>query len=101
MNIDRFHQILNQQLPILHEDMLLLKELKNKFPYSQLFTILYLTGLHESKNISFEEELQKNAFRITDREKLFSIIHFPERKFNIEQENDCCNRTYSRASPRK
>jgi hypothetical protein len=56
-------------------DSSLLKDLSEKYPYAQVFPILYLKSLSLQNNIHFEEELKKYAFRITDRAKLFDLIH--------------------------
>jgi hypothetical protein len=51
-----------------------LKELTEKYPYAQLFSILYLKALSVHNDIHFDEELEKHAFRITDRAQLFRLI---------------------------
>ena len=56
------------------EDLLPLKDLSTKYPYTQLFSILYLKGLSISGDIQFEDELNKNAYRICDRVHLFELI---------------------------
>lgn len=55
-----------------------LRELANKYPYAQLFTILYLKALSISNSFSFETELNKYAYKVTDRAKLYEIIHNKE-----------------------
>lgn len=52
-----------------------LRSLTAKYPYAQLFSILYLKALSHLRDIRFEENLQSHAFRITDRKKLFHLIH--------------------------
>lgn len=52
-----------------------LKMLADKYPYAQLFAILYLKALSDSKSFEFEEALNKYAYRVTDRMKLYEIIH--------------------------
>lgn len=52
-----------------------LKTLADKYPYAQLFTILYLKALSDSRSFEFEEALNKYAYRVTDRMKLYEIIH--------------------------
>jgi hypothetical protein len=58
------------------EDIQDLKLLCDKFPYSQVFPMLYLKALAQNKHILFEEELEKYAFRITNRAQLYELIHF-------------------------
>lgn len=57
------------------EELTSLKELTEKYPYAQLFSILYLKALSLHNDIHFEDELTKHAFRITDRAQLFELIN--------------------------
>ena len=57
-----------------------LKKLSEKHPYSQTFSILYLNGLAANNDVSFDEELEKHAYKIFDRANLFNSIH------NIDKE---------------
>ncbi|MBI1835989.1 MAG: hypothetical protein HYR91_01860 [Flavobacteriia bacterium] len=50
------------------------KELAEKYPYTQIFSILYLKSLAHNNDIRFDEELQKHAYRINDRVRLHEII---------------------------
>lgn len=52
-----------------------LRLLAEKYPYTQLFSILYLKALSNQRDIRFEETLKAHAFRITDRKKLYQLIH--------------------------
>ena len=56
------------------EDLVHLQELTEKYPYAQLFSILYLKALSTHNDIRFEDELQKHAYRITDRAELYRLI---------------------------
>lgn len=51
------------------------KELTEKYPYAQVFSILYLKALSDQNDIGFDEALQKHAYKITDRMKLYDLIH--------------------------
>ncbi len=51
-----------------------LKLLAEKYPYTQLFSILYLQSLKQAGDVHFEDELKKHSFRITDRAQLFQLI---------------------------
>lgn len=51
-----------------------LKLLADKYPYTQLFSILYLQSLKQAGDVHFEDELKKHSFRITDRTQLFNLI---------------------------
>lgn len=52
-----------------------LKELTEKYPYAQVFSILYLKALSNQSDIHFDEELNRHAYRISDRMKLYDLIH--------------------------
>lgn len=57
------------------EDLVFLSELAEKNPSTQIYSILYLKGLGDAKDIRFEEELQKHSYRIGNRSQLFRLIH--------------------------
>ncbi len=66
-----------------------LKELTVKYPYAQIFSILYLKALSDSSNVYFEEELKVYSYRISDRGQLYALIHEysePESSFKEEIE---------------
>lgn len=52
-----------------------LRQLCTTYPYAQIFPILYLKGLAQTKDIRFEDELQRLAFSISDRTMLYSLVH--------------------------
>ena len=63
-----------------------LKELTQKYPYSQVFSILYLKALANENSFNFEEELPFHAYKISDRNKLFELIHTIEfNENNVEE----------------
>ncbi len=55
-------------------DALVLKALAEKYPYTQLFSILYLQALKRGGDVHFDDELKEHSFRITDRAQLFQLI---------------------------
>ena len=57
------------------DDLSELKELCDKYPYSQVFPMVYLKVLSDGKHIHFEEELENFAYRITDRVQLYDLLH--------------------------
>jgi hypothetical protein len=63
-----------------------LKEMVTKYPYSQLFPILYLNSLAQVKNVRFEEELQSNAYLISDRSRLYDLIALSEENNHFQKE---------------
>ena len=50
-------------------------KLADKFPYTSLFSILYLKGLKANKSLSFEEKLKEHSYRISDRVQLYQLIN--------------------------
>ncbi len=63
-----------------------LKFLADSYPYAQVFTIFYLKALAETKNLAFDTELNKYAYRVTDRVKLYEIIHAKEELSTINSQ---------------
>jgi tetratricopeptide (TPR) repeat protein len=51
-----------------------LKALSEKYPYTQIFSILYLQALKRGGDVHFEDELKKHSFRISDRVQLYQLI---------------------------
>lgn len=52
-----------------------LKNLTEKYPYTQLFSILYLKGMSASNSVDFETSLKEHSYRISDRSQLYKLIH--------------------------
>ncbi len=84
MNLNQLSNILKSPALITEQDVQMLKELCSKYPYSQLFSIVYLKALHTSKDVYFDDELEKHAYKITDRTKLHQLIN---QRIEFEQTN--------------
>lgn len=52
-----------------------LKSLSEKYPYTQIFSILLLKSLKLADDVHFEDELRRNSYRISDRRRLYDLIH--------------------------
>lgn len=52
-----------------------LRQLSAKYPYSPLFSMLYLRGLSQSNPLAFEKELPQHAFVLPSRSRLFELVH--------------------------
>jgi len=63
-------------------DLTQLEKLCEEFPYAGIFSLSYLEGLYRCEDIRLSQALPKHAFRIANREKLFTLIHAS----NIEEE---------------
>jgi hypothetical protein len=55
-----------------------LRQLTEKYPFSQAFSLLYLKALSMNNDIRFDEELQKHAYKITDRVRLYELANEKE-----------------------
>lgn len=84
MNIDYLHEKIKQPNSFQASDILMFKDLTDKYPFTQLYPILYLNALALNKDIHFEDELKRYAYRITDREKLYDML-YPFEKSNLEE----------------
>lgn len=60
------------------EDLALFEELKNKYPYSEIFQLIHLQLSHKFDSLTFEENLAKSAYKIRDRHKIYNIIESKE-----------------------
>lgn len=75
MNLDQIALRISNPNTCLATETPVLQELAEKYPYAQVFSILYLKSLSIQNDIGFDEALQKHAYRITDRMKLYDLIH--------------------------
>lgn len=51
-----------------------LEKLCETYPYSQVFPLIYLKALAQKNDVRFDRELQKYAYRITDRTILYDLL---------------------------
>lgn len=56
-----------------HLDDLL--QLSAKYPYSPIFSMLYLRGLSRTNPLQFEKELAQHAFVLPSRSRLYELVH--------------------------
>jgi tetratricopeptide (TPR) repeat protein len=61
-----------------NEDIVQLKELCEAFPYTQIYPILYLKALASTNDVRFEHALQAYAYRIADRQQLYTLLNEAE-----------------------
>lgn len=72
------------------KDLELIRDMKLKYPFSPIFAALYAKGLHNVKDLSFDEELRKAAMLLPDRSILYQLIYkevVREKIIAIEKEN--------------
>lgn len=55
-----------------------LKRLSEEYPFTPVFSQLYLYGLAQFDQIRFEKELKLHAYRIPDRAQLYNLVHLKE-----------------------
>ena len=67
------------------EDLDKLSQLAERYPFTAVFSQLYLKGLSMHNTIQFEAELKNHAYRIPDRSQLFNLVHFVDEV--LQQEN--------------
>jgi len=74
LNIEQIAERIEHPQRCSKEDIADLQNLTEKYPYSQVFSILYLKSLSRNNDIRFDDELTKHAYRITDRAQLYRLI---------------------------
>lgn len=82
-------------------DLETLSELADKYPYSQIFSILYLKGLGNARDVRFEEELLNHSYRIGDRTQLYQLIHDGEKEDLPEEEGSSLSNKEERIESEK
>ncbi len=75
LNLEEIAQRIADPTVCRPEDMNDLREFAIKYPYAQIFPILYLKGLAMHNHVSFEDELTNYSYQIADRKQLFQLIH--------------------------
>ena len=70
---------------LVSSDIPVLQELCHKYPYSQLLSILYLKALAKDKAMHLDEEVDKQAYKITDRARLFEILNEEEEEELVKE----------------
>ncbi|RYM32925.1 hypothetical protein ERX46_12790 [Brumimicrobium glaciale] len=71
------HRIDNPSM-IKLEDLEELRQLAKRYPFTAIFSQLYLKGLALHKTIQFESELKNHAYKVPDRSQLFYLVHSVE-----------------------
>ena len=61
-----------------------LQEVVNEFPYFQTAHILLVKNLFYTENILFDKQLKESSAHITDRKKLFELLHVKQKGVSVE-----------------
>jgi hypothetical protein len=75
LNSEYIHSKLTNIQTCSSEDAIHFASMIELYPYASSFSILYLKSLSNSKDIRFDSELEKHAFRIQSRSVLFDLLH--------------------------
>jgi hypothetical protein len=75
LNSEYIHSKLTNIEECSSEDSTLFASMIELYPYASSFSILYLKSLSNSKDIRFDSELEKYAFRIQSRSVLYDLLH--------------------------
>jgi hypothetical protein len=77
-----FQQSISEKIKNVHllnkEDLQFFYDLKNKYPYAEIFQLIHLQLIKKNDPLSFEEELGNVAYKIRDRNKLVNLLQEPE-----------------------
>ncbi len=84
MNVQHIAERIRHPESITSDELNDFRELSEKYPYSQIFSLLYLKGLGKFGDVRFEDELLKHSYRIGDRVQLYHLIHDQESKSSSE-----------------
>ncbi|MCR9172200.1 MAG: hypothetical protein NXI10_06895 [bacterium] len=80
---------------IASEQLSSIAELSKKYPYAQLFPILYLKGMHASESLDFETALQEHSYKISDRAQLYALIHATDVQRDVSHHTTSSEQTNS------
>lgn len=75
LNLNEIAARIKQPHLCVAQDIDSLKTLCETYPYSQVFPLLYLKTLAQTNDVRLDSELQKFAYRISDRAVLFELLH--------------------------
>ena len=75
LNSEYIHTKLTNIQTCSSEDAIHFASMIELYPYASSFSILYLKSLSNSKDIRFNTELEKYAFRIQSRSVLYDLLH--------------------------
>jgi tetratricopeptide (TPR) repeat protein len=78
ISVKEIDQLIKNPQQVSESQLSDLKTLSEKYPYSQVFSILYLKGLKNKGDFQFDDELTKHSYRITDRVQLYNLIEGTE-----------------------
>ncbi len=73
-NLNNIGKLIADPNEIRKDDTEGLKELSAKYPYTSIFSLMYLIALKRYGDIHFEDELKHHSYRISDRYNLYYLV---------------------------
>ncbi|MFK8044548.1 MAG: hypothetical protein AB8B72_03580 [Crocinitomicaceae bacterium] len=87
MDSRKLKTLISHPAQISKTDLEAIESSLKKYPYCSTLHTLYLKGLSNTNDLSFDEALRKSAVNINDREQLFKIINSTAVLTAIKKEN--------------
>lgn len=75
LNAEQIAEFIKRPELMRSEDVEVLRELSEKHPYSSVYALLYLQGVSRFQSIHLDEVLPKQAYKLSDRTRLFHLLH--------------------------
>ena len=75
MNIEEVARRIENPNLMSVQDADAIQQLIDRYPYAQTFPLLLLTALGRNGDLRFDDELNKYAYRIADRMRLYELVH--------------------------
>lgn len=69
-------------------DLTDLQEFVKEYPYSSVFRMLYLVGLHNCQDVKYANELKSAAFYVSERQLLFQLLNKKKESVNAAQPSE-------------
>lgn len=99
LNLNEIAARIKQPHLCLAQDIDSLKTLCETYPYSQVFPLLYLKTLAQTNDVRLDSELQKFAYRISDRAVLFELLHASQETMTIPASTHTANEEQQEFAP--
>ena len=74
MNLEQVAHFTEHPQELKFQDAAALKTLADKYPFSSVYSLLYLTALSNGKSPDLDLALKQHAYRLTDRTKLYHLL---------------------------
>lgn len=85
MNLTELAQVIKHSSEVTFSQAEELKELCQKYPYCGTVHLLYLKSLAVGQSVSFEEELNRYASYVPDRETLYQLVYALDSQQSVQE----------------